>query len=967
MRFKSLTLTFVLSLLAATLFGQNGNITGGVLDANTREYIPGVKIKVENEKNGAYTDIDGKYDISIAPGSYNLVITFISYDTIRVNDVCVKVNEMIVLEDFILGEAKIKDFEDVTITAKRKTNTDVAVLALKKNSANMIDGVSAASISKSGDSDAASAMKRVPGVSLLDGKYIYIRGLGDRYNKTVLNGMDIPGLDPDRNTIQMDIFPTGMIDNLIVNKSFLANLPADFTGGIIDIKLKSFPTEKTRSFSVGTAYNPNYHLRNDYLSYEGGQMDFLGFDDGTREIPAINNIPQFGEVVGNPNGRDAERYKEILGNFNPNLSAMRTSSLMDLSLSATVGDQRKLKNYKLGYNVVFSYKNSTSYYEDAKFGRYGLSADPSVNEMEVREIQEGDYGVNNVFASAMAAIGLRSNTANYTLHVMHLQNGESKAGIFDFYNEDQGAIFYGFQHNLEYSQRSLTTAQLSGAYNFQETGWSWDWRVAPTYSSIEDPDIRFTRYEDRGDKFTISSESGFPERIWRDLKERNLAGQLNANKDFKLWGRDADLKFGSAYTYKDRAFNIRTFMLNIRDVDNLGLEGNPDELFEQDNLWGNTGSAGTGTTFDASFVPNNPNEFDASVNNIAGYVSTQFSPIQNFKAIIGIRSEYYTQRYTGQDQLGTNVLNNDKVLQNLGLFPSLNLVYAVTEKQNIRLAYGKTTARPSFKELSYAEIFDPLAGRTFIGGLFRDADDGQGIVYWDGNLVSTDIHNFDARWEIYPSPSQIISVSGFYKKFINPIEIIQFATQAGAFQPRNVGNGEVIGGEIELRQSLNFITERLQNFSLSVNYTLTSSRIELSRTEYESRVANARKGQIVKEFRDMAGQAPYIVNAGFMFNGSERGFFRNLEAAVFYNMQGQTLEFAGIVDRPDIYTVPFHSLNLNASKKLGRKENMKVGLKVSNLLNDKRESVYKSFGAQDQVFQSLGIGTTVSLKFSMTF
>ena len=967
MRFKSLTLVFILSLLTATLFGQNGNITGGVLDANTGELMPGVKIKIENEKNGAYTDMDGEFDISIAPGSYNIVVTFISYDTIRLTDVGVKANEITVLDKFSLGEDKVKDFEDVTITAKRKTNTDVAVLALKKNSSNMIDGVSAASISKSGDSDAASAMKRVPGVSLSDGKYIYIRGLGDRYNKTVLNGMDIPGLDPDRNTIQMDIFPTGMIDNLIVNKSFVAHLPADFTGGIIDIKLKSFPSEKTRSFSVGTAYNPNYHLRNDYLTYEGGNMDFLGFDDGTREIPAINDIPFFNDAIANPNGRYADRYKEILGDFNPNLSAMRASSLLDMSLSATVGDQRDFKNYKLGYNVVFSYKNNTTYYEDAEYGRYGLSADPTVNEMEVREIQEGDYGVNNVFASAMAAIGLRSNTANYTFNVMHLQNGESKAGIFDFYNEDQGAIFYGFQHNLEYSQRSLTTAQLSGAYNFKSTGWSWDWRVAPTYSTIEDPDIRFTRYEDRGDDYQISSESGFPERIWRDLQERNLAGQINANKDFKLWGREADLKFGSAYTYKDRNFNIRTFMLNVRNASELDLQGNPDELFEQDNLWGNTGSISTGTTFEASFMPNNPNEFNANVNNVAGYVSTQISPFQNFKAIIGIRSEFYTQRYTGQDQLGTNVLTNDKVLQNLGLFPSLNLVYSVTEKQNLRLAYGKTTARPSFKELSYAEIFDPLAGRTFIGGLFRDADDGQGIVYWDGNLVSTDIHNFDARWEIYPTPSQIISVSGFYKKFINPIEVIQFATQAGAFQPRNVGNGEVIGGEIELRQSLNFITERLKNYSFSVNYTLTSSRIELSRTEYESRVANAREGQEVGKFRDMAGQAPYIINAGFMYNGADEGFFKNTEAAVFYNMQGQTLEFAGIVDRPDIYTVPFHSLNLNASQRFGKKDNMKVGLKVSNLLNDKRESVYKSYGAQDQVFQSLGIGTTVSLKFSMSF
>ena len=166
----------------------------------------------------------------------------------------------------------------------------------------MIDGISSAAFRKTGDSDAASAMKRVPGVSLAGGKYIYVRGLGDRYNKTVLNGLDIPGLDQDRNTLQMDIFPTNVIENMIVHKSFNGDLPADFTGGLIDIELKSFPDKRVRQVSLQGGYNTNYHFRSDYLSYEGGKLDFLGMDDGTREIPATSNIPLFGEVIGNPTG-----------------------------------------------------------------------------------------------------------------------------------------------------------------------------------------------------------------------------------------------------------------------------------------------------------------------------------------------------------------------------------------------------------------------------------------------------------------------------------------------------------------------------------------------------------------------------------------------------------------------------------------------------------------------------------------
>ncbi|MBK6526392.1 MAG: TonB-dependent receptor plug domain-containing protein [Crocinitomicaceae bacterium] len=168
-----------------------------------------------------------------------------------------------------------------------------------------------------GDGDAAGAITRMPGVSVSGGKYVCVRGLGDRYNKTLLNGGDIPGLDPDRNAIQRDIFPTNVIDNMIVHKSFVADLPADFTGGIIDIGLKAFPEKSQGSISFSGSYNPNFHFNSDYLTYDGGKTDFLGFDDGTREIPAVNNIPFFSQAVGNPTGEKGLRYQEILAAFNP--------------------------------------------------------------------------------------------------------------------------------------------------------------------------------------------------------------------------------------------------------------------------------------------------------------------------------------------------------------------------------------------------------------------------------------------------------------------------------------------------------------------------------------------------------------------------------------------------------------------------------------------------------------------------
>ncbi len=352
---------------------------------------------------------------------------------------------------------------------------------------------------------------------------------------------------------------------------------------------------------------------------------------------------------------------------------------------------------------------------------------------------------------------------------------------------------------------------------------------------------------------------------------------------------------------------------------------------------------------------------------MAGYASIEANPFKKFKAILGIRFENYVQRYTGQDQLGYNVLDNEKVLDNVDFFPSVNLIYTLNEKQNLRASYARTIARPSFKELSYAEIYDPVSGRTFIGGLFRDANDVSGIVYWDGNLVSTYIHNFDLRWELFFNKNQTLSISAFYKNFIKPIEIVQYATLAGAFQPRNVGNGQVFGGEVEFKLSFETLTRALKNMSISGNFTYTKSIIKLSETEYESRLANARTGQTISEYREMAGQSPYIINCGISYDGGEKGFTKGLEAGLFYNVQGLTLQYVGIVDRPDIYTKPFNSLNLNVSKSFGKNKKYQAGLKVENILNSEKASVFRSYEAADQFFTLLDQGITITAQFRYSF
>lgn len=961
---------FIVSLLAIVFslgaFSQTGSIRGRVFD-NSGEFLPGVTVFIEGTTNGTITDLDGNFNLKVAPGTYTVRVSYISYETLNLSGVVVKENEVTALGGLKMQEATI-GLNSVTITAKKIRNTETALLSVKRKSANLMDGISSANFKLIGDSDAAGAVKRVPGVSISGGKYVYVRGLGDRYTKTVLNGTDIPGLDPDRNTLQMDIFPTNVIDNIIVHKSFSADLPADFTGGVIDIEIKSFPDKKEGALSLGAAYSPGTHFNTNYVSYKGGKTDFLGFDDGTRAIPAQTNIPQFAQVVGSPSGEKGQRYQEILKGFNPTMAASRENSFMDYSLGFSYGNQKPKENVTLGYNLAFSYKNSTEFYKDAIDGKYGLSI-PDVYEMEVREYQIGDLGINNVLLSGLAGFALKTTQSKYRLNILHLQNGESKAGIFDFNGSDQGSDFNAFQQGLDYSQRALSNILLDGKHSYKEGEWKIEWKLSPTLSQLEDPDIRFTRYEITGENsYRIGTEVGFPERIWRELNEISLSGLFHVTKEFDLAGKKSKLKFGGLYTYKQRDYVIQNYSINPRDPDkDTPLSGNPNELFFEENLWPRGGNELSGTTYETPFIPNNPNQFDANSTNIAGYVLTELSISQKLKTILGIRLENFTQRYTGSDQQRTNELDNDKVLDDINLFPSLNLLYQLNDYQNLRLSYTQTIARPSFKELSYAEIYDPISGNTFIGSFNKDENQETGTIYWDGNLVSTKIRNIDLRWELFQKNGQLFSASAFYKIFENPIEIVQYTIQIGAFQPRNVGDGKVYGGELEFRKNLGFLSEKISGLQIFSNATIAVSSIALSETEFESRSQNARRGQTIASTRRMAGQAPYLINSGISYTGGNKDFWSRLRLGLYYNVQGPTLEIVGAADRPDIYSEPFHSLNFNSSILLLKQKKMQLGFKVSNILGAKKEMIYTSFQAQDKLYKSRETGRKFSMSLSYRF
>ena len=962
-------------LIAFSVVAQDGIIRGTVIEDATGEPLIGVTCIVVGTTTGAVTDFDGNFDINIEEGVYDLQVSFVSFETITITGVEVKADDVTLFETIRLKES-VQELGEIVITAEIIKNSEEALLTVKKRSASLMDGISAASFKKIGDSDASEAIKRVTGVSIEGGKYVYVRGLGDRYTKTVTNGMEIPGLDPDRNSLQIDIFPTNLLENLIVLKTATAENPADFTGGLVNIETKDFPEEKTFTISAGVEFTPSMHFDNDYLKPENSGTDWLGYDDGLRELPAGADQPEIPTPI-NPNFTD-QQVNDFVKSFNPQLGPVRDQNFMNYSVGLSYGNQKAFKNgNNLGYMFSATYKYTTELLDDVIYGEYQrpgspndfelvraytqAGQDPNTGDLVTDPGEGGILSRESVLLGGLAGVAYKTQKHKFKLSIMHLQNGENQGG--NFFIDDNGSAvgksgYTADSWNTDYNQRSLTNLLLSGDhYLGEQQEWQVSWRISPTLSEQTDPDIRKTAFTlNSGRPAFEPGNGGNPSRIWRSLEELNLANRLDITRNLTMFTRPAKLKFGASYIYKERDYEILFF-----DLQRFGnapeLDGDPNNVLVPQNIYPDgvyyyqTGNSDP-----------NPNEYNSTVNNMGGYISSEFNMLPNLKAIAGLRVENYVQRHTGRDQnfaisgQGNN-LDDEKVLDSFDFFPSLNMILALNENQNLRGSYARTIARPSFKELSFAQILDPITNRTFNGGLFPFVE-GDGTVIWDGNLTETRINNIDLRWELFMPGGQLISVSAFYKSFDRPIELVRIpVAQTGLeFQPRNVGDGQIIGAEFEFRKSLDFISPSLTNFSFTGNVTVVESKIDMSITEFEARKEFEKNGETIDQTREMAGQAPYIINSGFSYNNQDIG----LEAGLFYNVKGATLVIVGGGLTPDVFSEPFHSLNFNVNKTLGEEQRTTINFGVSNLFNDVREEFFTGFNATDQYYSRFSPGTSFS-------
>lgn len=919
-------------------------ITGTVFDGEFNEPLPFANVLISEKGSGTTTDFDGKFLLEVAPGNYTLVFSFVGYQTQQITNVDCTTNNMVELE--VTLQAAAQGLEEVVVSVSASRNTEQSVLTFQKKAASLLDGMSAQAFKKAGASDIAAAIKRVPGVSVQGGKYVYVRGLGDRYTKSTLNGVDIPGLDPDRNTVQMDLFPTNILSNVIVIKSATAELPADFTGAIVDIETKDIPNSKQQSISISGEYNPDMHFNPNYLAYVGGNTDFLGFDDGTRDLPTNASIlgqgfdPRFGLTPQN-----AANISSLTKSFDPTMSATNQTSGMDFSFGYTAANAYDVGNSgnRLGLLAAFSYKNSTDFYEGAQNNIFNKNENEGVLDLESNRTQVGNIGSNNVIVSGLLGISYKTEYSKYKFNLLHVQNGESRSG--NFRQETRFSDFIDFnKDNLEYTERSITNLLLSGVHGGEDGTWKTIWKISPSISKSHDKDVRVTAFQDEEGVFSFK-ENTEPKRIWRLLDEVALVGKIDVSKKYNLFDNNALLKFGGYASYKQRDFSIAQISVSTlfsSPADWLRYNGDPNQLFADNNVWTLENQNGTYINAQTTILQE-ANKFDAYQLNGAAYISNEFRISPKLRSILGLRLEKFNLYYTGSNSQQGVFFDKELIIDKLNLFPTANLIYELNDNTNLRLAYYKTTARPSFKEASIAEIFDPLSNLVFIGNV---------------DIKPTYIDNVDVRYETYGENAQMFAVSAFYKKFKDPIELSFVAASTSNFTPLNLGDANVYGVEFELRKNLGFING-LDIFDVNINASLIEAFQKYSDDERRLRTNGLRTGETLGNGRALQGQSPYLINAALNLTLSEV----NLQGSLGYNVQGKTLEVVGDGFYPDVYTLPFHSLNFNLIKGIG--ENQTITLKLKNILDQKRESVFESFGAPEEVFSFRNPGRSISLGYSI--
>ncbi len=882
-----------------------GEIVGVVQD-HAGESLPGVNIWIPELEKGISTDINGHFQLKKIPvGTYSLRISYISYQT-QLRKVQVQAGVATQVNIDLLSTST--ELSGVEIKTERTRDNALAMLDLRRKSVHLLEGLSVAQMKRFGDNDVGQAMRRMTGVTVEEGQYVYVRGLSDRYNRTVLNGASIPGLDPNRNSTQMDIFPVHLIDNVVVYKTFSAELPGDFVGGYINIETKSIPETATIHLSSSTSYNANANLNDSYLTYTGGRVNWLATGRGVQKIPDIltqgDPIPSLS--AAEQNTTDAAYLQSVTQAFGTqDMNIHRQAMPLNHRVLASLGDRYLLFGNPLGYMLTLSHQRAFDAYQSGLSHIYKQRGIQSHTLAPLLALDDAK-STEHVLWGALLGLGYKPPGHDIRLNLMHTQKGNVTTRRQTGTKPEDDPDLHYFTQGLWYTQKSISTLQLKGTHEASqnkllEVGWV----AAYTLSRIYQPNLRFFTYghytpqADGGLYYLIQPSLGqVPTRYFRDLQEQLADMQLNLKHNIGHATSKALLKGGGAVNVKSRTFREAQYRYNSPQVATVP-NGKPNDYIAAKNTWQSDRPTGTYIT-DASLMANN---YDANQLIWAGYVLWEQPLPDNLHLSTGLRYEGTQLRVISADPSkpqGQLLLHD--------LLPSFKLTHRQNERLTYRAAYGRTLARPSFRELA------PFASFDFIGDY---------ILVGNPLLERTSINNVDLSAEYYPTQGEMLSVGLFYKHFQKPIERtfnIQATNPELTF--RNVPESQAMGVEIGIKKQLSKEHPLFRAFSVGTNVALIHTWVDIDPEEFA--LIKAYNAQASPK-REMYGQAPYVLNAYLSYDGK-----KGWKGTLGYNTLGKRISVI-TPGGPSTYELPRHNMDISISKIIAR--TWKLRLSARNLLD----------------------------------
>lgn len=884
----------------AAVAGPAGSIRGKVIDSANGEPMIGVTAVVKELNLFAVTDIDGSYVITnVPPGAQTVTYQIQGYQTAatQVNVAPGKAARSNVTMNYQVSK-------EVVVTAKRIDNTSAALLSKRKKAAAAQDAISAEQISKSPDSDAGEAAKRVTGITVIDGKYVFVRGLGERYSSVQYNGSTIPSPNPDKRIVPLDIFPTALLDNLIISKTYTVDMPAEFSGGLVQINSKDYPEEREAKISLSTGYNTATTGKT-FLASQGGKLDFLGIDDGTRSLPSA--IPESGRKITlanafYPQGYTPSQMEQLGESFPRTWDINYNKGIVPGGIQASFGNTYKFsdtvslgviaaglmressenisqKTYKVYFPskaVKLDYKQDISTYSTSKGALLGLTLAPA---------KHSKIKYNTFFSS---------NTED--------QVQETKGYHPDYSPQQIRDVRIRFQtYNLWFNQ-------LSGEHALP---WLLDskftWKTSYSRATYSQPDYRtYTQLTQTDGSQTLLIREDSPSRVYANHLDQTIDFQPELAIPFHQWGGlKSTLTLGGFVSYRERGSKARRFTYIANGVAASALNGNINDVMSPGNIAPTNGLAlqeitGANDSYDANQVIG------------AGYGQIDMPIVPALRFVGGARYEQSRITVKNYDIFSQGQPTN-VVLPTQNVAPSANLIYAITPDINLRTAFSMNVSRPDFREMT-PFLFLGVAGADTLKG--------------NKDLQQAEIKNYDLRLEWFPSASEVLALSGFYKDMKNPIEVIEQPSTDTIITFSNVDKAYVAGIEIEARKSFDFVAKALSDFSLFGNYSYIKSEVNLPAEK-----AFANGGAYTNPNRPLQGQSPYVVNAGLSYENEKI----TTSITLLYNISGRRIIRTGSQGLDDTYEEPVGRLDFVAKKGLGSFGQLKFT--VANILNAEYRAV----------------------------